>query len=116
MRKASRRGDSQAERTPDPSIIRPYPVDGLTFVRASHKSLYGTIRSNWKRENDVFALDVSVPVNSSATVYVPVKDGNVVNESGQPADKAKGVRLVRNENGMAVYNVDSGSYSFASKL
>ncbi|PYT31517.1 MAG: hypothetical protein DMG57_04900, partial [Acidobacteria bacterium] len=49
------------------AIIRPYPVEGLTFVRASHKSLYGTIRSNWKREAHGFALEVSVPVNSSVT-------------------------------------------------
>lgn len=98
------------------AIIRPYPVEGLTFVNASHRSLYGTVRSNWKSENGHFTLDVVVPPNTTATVYVPAKNGSGVTESGQPAEKAKGVQAARNENGMAVYNLDSGHYSFASAL
>jgi alpha-L-rhamnosidase len=97
------------------AIIRPYPVEGLRFVNASHKSLYGTVRSNWKSENGHFTLEVVVPANTTATVYIPARNGGVT-ESGQPADKAKGVQAARNENGMAVYNVESGHYSFASAL
>jgi len=98
------------------AILRPYPIEDLTFVKASHKSMYGTIRSNWKRENERFVLDVSVPANTTATVFVPNKDGAKVTESGQAADTAKGVKWVRNENGMAVYDVASGNYSFASRF
>ena len=98
------------------TVLRPYPIEDLTFVKASHKSMYGTIRSNWKRENGRFVLDVSVPANTTATVFVPAKDGAEVTESGQPADTAKGVKWVRNENGMAVYDVESGDYSFASRF
>ena len=98
------------------AIIRPYPVEGLTFVNASHRSLYGTVRSNWKSENGHFTLDVVVPANTTATVYVPARNGSGVTESGLPADKAKGVQAARSENGMAVYEVDSGHYTFASAL
>jgi alpha-L-rhamnosidase len=98
------------------AVIHPYPVEGLTFVNASHRSLYGTVRSNWKSENGHFTLDVVVPANTTATIYVPAKNGNGVTESGQPAGKAKGVQAARNENGMAVYDVESGHYSFASVL
>jgi len=93
------------------AIIRPYPVEGLTFVKASHQCMYGTLRSHWRRENGRFVLDVSVPANTTATVFVP---GANVTESGQPADRAKGVTFVHNENGTAVYDVESGNYSFAS--
>ena len=95
------------------AIIRPYPVEGLTFVKASHKSLYGAVSGHWKKENGHFLLDVSVPANTTATVYLP---GSGATESGQPAEKAKGVHFVRDEHGMAVYDVESGNYSFASAL
>jgi len=96
------------------AIIRPYPVEGLKFVNASHRSLYGTVRSSWKSDNGHFTLDVVVPANTTATIYVPARNGSVVTESGQPVNKAKGVQAARNENGMAVFNVESGSYLFAS--
>jgi alpha-L-rhamnosidase len=98
------------------AMLRPYPIEDLTFVKASHQSMYGTVRSNWRRENGHFVLYVSVPPNTTATVFVPAKDGAKVTESGQPADTAKGVKLVRNENGMAVYDVESGNYSFGCRF
>ncbi len=97
------------------AIIRPYPVEDLTFVRASHKSLYGIIVSNWKRDGSRFVLEVTVPPNTTATIHVPVNKG-AVTESGQPAKGAKGITFVRNENGSAIYNVGSGSYFFSSPL
>ena len=98
------------------AILRPYPVEDLAFVKASHKSMYGTIRSNWKRENGRFVLDVGVPANTTVTVFVPARDGANVTESGQPAERVKGVKFLRRESGMTVYDVESGNYSFASTL
>jgi len=98
------------------AIIRPYPVDDLTFVKASHKSPYGVVRSSWKKENGQFRLEVSVPPNAVATVYVPAKEGAEITESGQPPEKAKGVRLVKRLHAAAIYDVESGNYSFASSL
>jgi alpha-L-rhamnosidase len=95
-------------------IIRPYPTGDLTFVKASHKSMYGPIASSWKREGGRFQLDVTIPANATATVYVPATSAEKVTESGQPAAKATGVRFVRMENGAAVYEVLSGAYSFAA--
>jgi len=98
------------------TVLRPYPIQDLTFVKASHKSVYGTIRSNWKRDNGRFVLEVSIPANTTATVFVPANNGAKVTESGDPAEKARGVLFVRSENGSAVYEVGSGTYSFESRL
>lgn len=97
-------------------IVKPYPAGDLTFVKASHRSMYGVIRSNWKRENGHFTLDISIPANTTATVYVPAKGDSSVTESGQPVNKAHGVRFLRNESGRAVYEVESGNYAFTSKI
>ena len=95
-------------------VLRPRPVGALTFVRASHRSLYGTIESHWRIQGDAFLWDVAVPPNTTATVYVPARDAEAVNEGGQPAGQAEGVRFLRMEAGAAVYDIGSGAYSFRS--
>lgn len=53
-------------------ILRPRPVGDLKWVKASHESMYGTIKSEWTRgENGRFEWTVTVPPNTTATVYVP---------------------------------------------
>jgi alpha-L-rhamnosidase len=97
-------------------VIHPYPAGDLTFVRASHESMYGTIVSAWKREGGRFALDVTVPPNTTATVWLPSKDAASVTESGRAAKEAAGVKSVRVEAGAVVVEVESGSYSFAAGM
>lgn len=67
---------------PDPAkpgfkhiIIRPRPVGDLKWVSAWHRSPYGVIRSSWKREEGKFLLDIEIPANTTATIYLP--DGTV---------------------------------------
>ena len=95
-------------------LIRPYPVGDLKFVKASHASMYGRIATSWKREGNRFQLDVTIPPNTTATIYVPAKDAAAVTESGQPAAKAKGVKFLRQDAGAAVFTAESGAYSFVS--
>jgi len=42
-------------------IIHPVPAGDLTFVKASHKSMYGTITTSWKRDAGHFTLEVTIP-------------------------------------------------------
>jgi alpha-L-rhamnosidase len=95
-------------------VLRPRPVGDLTFVRASHRSMYGPIVSDWKIEGDTFLWTVAVPPNTTATVHVPARDATTVTEGGEPAGRSEGVRLLRMVAGMAVYSVGSGTYSFRS--
>ena len=97
-------------------IMRPEPVGDLQFAKASHRSPYGLIVSDWQKQNGVFRWNITVPVNTTATVYVPTKAAESVSESGKPAVQAQGVKLLRMENGRAVFEVGSGSYSFHSRL
>ncbi len=96
-------------------IINPSVVGDLNSVMAWHDCLYGRIESNWKRENGELTMRISIPVNTTATVYVPAKSVSEVSESGKPATKACGVGFLGMENGKAVFNVKSGKYIFQSK-
>jgi alpha-L-rhamnosidase len=77
--------------------------------------MYGVIRSAWRKEGTTFHLNVTVPVNTTATVYVPARDVSQVAEGGKPAASAPGVKWLQNENGTSVFEVGSGDYQFTAK-
>jgi len=93
-------------------IIRPRPGGGLTYARAEFMSMHGLIKSDWKIENNTFKLDVTIPANTTATVYIPSSSAENITESGKPADKVDGVEFIRTTDDAAVYRVESGSYCF----
>ncbi len=77
------------------TIIQPYPGAGLTSVQASVGSIYGRIASGWKLEGQSLTLHVVIPVNTTATVYVPADPAGKVTEGGKPAESVEGVTFVR---------------------
>jgi hypothetical protein len=108
---------------PDPAgpgfkqiIIRPAVVGDLTWVRASYDSVRGRIASAWKRDGRRLTLDVTIPPNTTATVYVPTADADSVTEGGAAAARSPGVRFLRMDDNAAVFAVTSGTYAFASSL
>lgn len=52
-------------------IVEPKPVGDLKYVKSSYRTPYGTIVVDWTCENEIFTLNLSVPVNTSAIVYLP---------------------------------------------
>ena len=72
------------------------------------------IASAWTLTDGKFTLDVTIPANTTATVYVPAGREQSLTESGKPVEQAEGVRLVRMEGGIAVLQVGSGTYHFQS--
>ncbi len=82
------------------TIIRPHPIgSGLTHVRAKLHSMYGQIESAWRVDGDIFHLEVTIPPNASATVWMP---GENVTESGQPSERT--------------VEIGAGRYAFESQL
>jgi alpha-L-rhamnosidase len=84
-------------------VIAPEPVKGLDWVTAEHDSPYGMIRSAWRKEKDHFRLEITVPVNTRATVCLPCAPGT---ENVKFAD-AKRATPLRNR---MTFAVGSGSY------
>lgn len=97
-------------------IIKPSIVGDLTWAKGSYDSFHGTIRSDWKRSEEDLELDITIPPGTSATVFVPARTSSEVTESGVPAASSKGVRFLRDDGRTAIYGIQSGSYSFKSRL
>lgn len=95
--------------------LRPYPGGGLQWAKGSYDSIRGKIKSSWSVAGGKLKLDVTIPANTTATVYIPARDATDVMESGKPASIATGVKFLRVENGTVVFLVQSGSYSFEAR-
>lgn len=93
-------------------IITPYLPPDLPWVRASVGTVRGTIAVHWEQDAAQATLHVSIPVNSTATVHVPVSDAQAVREGGLPLDEADGVELRRGGPEACVLAVGSGEYVF----
>jgi len=96
-------------------IIRPRP-GAITSARASFNSINGEIVSDWQLKDGTFTLNVTVPANTTATVYIPAESAGNITESGRPATEAEGVRFLQIKQGTAVFIIGSGSYQFESKM
>ena len=78
-------------------FMKPTPVGDLKFVKATHESPYGLIRSEWHRNGKKFDWQIEIPANTTATVEVPAADAKA-------------------GNGRHTYVVGSGKYHFTSEL
>jgi len=92
--------------------IAPRPGGGLTRGTGKFDSVYGMISSAWKISETGMTLDVSVPVNTRATITLPLAAGQEVKESGALIADAKGIVIVSHSSGQLVLEAGSGSYSF----
>jgi alpha-L-rhamnosidase len=109
--------------TPDPESpgfkrvrIRPQPVPGITWARAAYASPRGRVSVAWREEGGTFFLDVELPPNTSAEVWMPAADERSPREGGAGLSAAPGVRLLRREGGHAVLAIESGHYALSSPL
>jgi alpha-L-rhamnosidase len=96
-------------------IIKPELVGNITFTKASYLSPYGEIKCNWDKRSDMVSVNIEIPVNTTAKVFIPVKPKSKVTESGTEVSKAKGVKVLLEKDGWMLCQVGSGSYSFTVK-
>jgi alpha-L-rhamnosidase len=93
-------------------IIKPQPVNEITWAKGNYKSVHGIINSDWTKENNSFKLNVTIPVNTMAEIWLPAVETNVITENGKSIKDPGDIKLLRYEKGYAVFSMGSGSYSF----
>jgi alpha-L-rhamnosidase len=98
-------------------LIHPRPGGGLTWARASYRSIRGLVTCSWRLDaHGTFTLDVTIPPGATATVTLPAGDLHSLLESGKPVEEAAGARLLRSEGPCPVLEIGSGSYHFKIDL
>jgi alpha-L-rhamnosidase len=92
----------------DTFTFQPQFLDGLDWVRCTYRSIRGPITCDWKRQGDRVAMDLHVPVNTSATLILPT--AGLITENGRSATDSEGVEKVSERDGSAKFRLGSGRY------
>ncbi len=96
------------------SKVMPHPGGGFTQARATYETYYGTLSSDWQTKGEDLLMTVTIPANTTATIYIPVgSNADGITESGKPL--SGNMKAGNIEEGYAVVNAGSGTYHFASK-
>ena len=90
----------------------PDPNNKVTAAKGHYNSMYGTIKSAWNTEGDKRGFKITVPANTTTTLYLPAKNIKQITENGKSIAKWKGVVV---ENDKVVIPLGSGDYSFEIK-
>ncbi len=60
-------------------------------------------------------MDVEIPANTSATIYIPAAATDAVSENGEALSSSKSIHVERTEDGYVVVTAGSGIYHFTVK-
>jgi len=100
----------------DKIVIRPQMISEVNWVKAHHNSIHGKIVSEWEKNNDIFTLNITIPVNTTAKVYLPTVDITSIKESGTNISDVRDIQLLNSSDGYSVFKIGSGNYYFESKI
>jgi alpha-L-rhamnosidase len=94
-------------------IIKPHPGGEMNNVSASHDSPYGKVSSAWEIKDGKFILKVDVPVNTTASVYVP-STGKTLEMNNMPVPVLDPISKEGLDYDYVEVKVGSGQYTFVS--
>ncbi len=92
--------------------IKPHPGGELTKVNASLETPYGKIQSAWQVEDDQLRLEVSIPPNTTAKIYVPASSVEHIKENGKPVAGSNMWQVMDAGYGYFCLEAGSGAYQF----
>jgi alpha-L-rhamnosidase len=87
--------------------IRPQPIGDIEWAKGSFHTPYGWVSTSWHKTESNFFLEVSIPVNATATIYLPA-NGNAhvfINGKLRKADIEKGSFIVPCGSGLYRFEV-----------
>lgn len=106
---------------PDPAqpgfkkfVIKPSYPDNVEHASGSHNSIYGLIKSRWKKVEGEIELEILVPPNTSAVVYFPCRKEEIVRIDlpNDAWDIHEDLSFLDSEEGISQVAMSSGKHSF----
>lgn len=94
-------------------ILRPAMPRDLDRVTVRYRSVRGEIVSAWKREGGRMSWMIQIPPNTEATVCVPARTPDQVQESGLPLTEVTGITDIRYQDDPVYpvsFRAESGGY------
>ncbi|HTG55933.1 MAG TPA: alpha-L-rhamnosidase C-terminal domain-containing protein, partial [Niabella sp.] len=95
--------------------VKPHIGGKFTYASASLQTYYGTLSNTWKKDRTQVSMQVEIPANTKATIYIPGTDVDKITENGAPLSSSKAIKVKGQEDGYIVVETGSGKYSFVVK-
>lgn len=92
-------------------IMNPVFPEGLNFVKASHESPYGLIKSEWTKEGKSLNWKITIPANSEAIVSLPTDSLSQILVNGKVITRCKDILLVSQIKDKVNVKIPSGDYA-----
>jgi alpha-L-rhamnosidase len=95
--------------------MKPHPTENLTFVKASHKTPHGWVKSEWSLKDNLFTWKITIPDNSRANILLPAESADDILENGRPVKEVEGLKYVRIQEERINLEIGAGEYTFTCK-
>ena len=98
-------------------IFRPQPAADLKYASYSNLTPYGEAAISWEKAGNLFTMELTIPVGSTATVYIPASEINKIKEGGNTIKKSNSnIKYLRTEDSYIVFRVYPGEYRFVAAV
>lgn len=98
-------------------IIKPeIASEGINYVKATYQSISGQIISSWQRKGQQLELNITIPVNTKAELFIPTGSEKSVFVNKKPLRELPWIKVKEYKNGSLVLEIGSGKYNFQSVL
>ena len=65
-------------------------------------------------ENGKLTMDIEIPVNTSASIFVPAAAASNILENGKPLPGVSDIKVLGTEGGYIILSAGSGKYHFVT--
>ena len=89
-----------------------FEVEEIRNIQASYITPYGKVISHWTQTAVDYQWDITIPANTTATIWLPNENANDITEGKRKLNQVKEIHILRSENGYSICEIGSGSYSF----
>jgi len=94
-------------------IINPRPGGGIDSAGGTLRTYYGLVKTNWKIHDNNFNIEIEIPVNTSAKVYLPSSATDMITEGGMLLVDVETVDVLDENDEYVLLKLGSGKYNFS---
>jgi alpha-L-rhamnosidase len=97
-------------------LIKPAVSKEMGSMKGSYDCINGKISSGWKWKGSKLTLDVSIPANTKAKVYIPTSKPLAIKEGKLRLNKVDGIKVLESGEEEVVVEIGSGDYTFTTTI
>jgi alpha-L-rhamnosidase len=95
-------------------IVKPHLGGGFTSMKANQITPYGEVSSSWNIIDAKLTLEIKIPANTKAIIYIPFLSKEEIFEGNIQLNKVKNITILGEEANAIKVQVGSGNYKFTS--